>query len=349
MFNLKFRAKSSPPEDPGTPAAAAGAGRRIDLPAFLDILAGPEPAVPGETFLIEAAGGGLPLPAQILDVPPGGAAGAPVVFVFHGALDQSRRRIPAFAGRFLTRKAGRFATVIGLADPALGIDPALKLAWFAACEGGDTPAAIDALAAGVAARLRPGRVVFTGGSAGAHAALRHARALPGSVAVLVNPRMRIRPSRYWQDYLRLCWPGTGRKPADLRALVPDIAELAAQKAGDGTLVYLLNALDTISLRLATEFLAPRETLDDVLLQVEHWPGFEGHSYPQPAWADWVRAAAEAPGVSVAEIAAQKAGAAPRPQSRPAVRPAAPPRPAPGPGGFDAADIHLADQLAATAE
>ena len=189
MFNLKFRAKSSPPEDPGTPAAAAGAGRRIDLPAFLDILAGPEPAVPGETFLIEAAGGGLPLPAQILDVPPGGAAGAPVVFVFHGALDQSRRRIPAFAGRFLTRKAGRFATVIGLADPALGIDPALKLAWFAACEGGDTPAAIDALAAGVAARLRPGRVVFTGGSAGAHAALRHARGpWSASAAKVDGPR-----------------------------------------------------------------------------------------------------------------------------------------------------------------
>jgi acetyl esterase/lipase len=342
---MRFRAKPDPTEDPGASAPAGSAGRRLDLPAFLDVLAGPEPAASGETFLIEQ-GGGLPLPVQILDTPPGGAAGTPVVFVFHGALDQSRRVIPAFAGRFLTRKSGRFATVISLADPALGIDPALKLAWFAACEGTDTPGAIEALAAGVAARLNPSRVVFTGGSAGAHAALRHARALPGSVAVLVNPRMRVRPSHYWQDYVRLCWPEAGTRPPDLGVRVPDIAGLAAAPDGGSTTVYLLNALDAISLRLAAEFLAARGTLDDILLQVEHWPGFKGHSYPQPAWADWVRIAAQAPDISVADLAAQKAAGRQPDPGRPARRAAARP---PAPGGFDAADIHLADRLAATAE
>jgi hypothetical protein len=344
---MRFRAKPDPTEDPGASAPAEGAGRRLDLPAFLDVLAGPEPAASGETFLIER-GGGLPLPVQILDTPPGGAAGAPVVVVFHGALDQSRRVIPAVAGRFLTRKSGRFATVIGLADPALGIDPALKLAWFAASGACDTPAAVEGLVAGITARLRPDRVIFTGGSAGAHAALRHAGALPGSVAVLVNPRMRIRPSRYWQDYVRLCWPEADRRPPDLRITVPDIADLAAAPADGSTVIYLLNALDEISLRLAMEFLAPRGTLDNLLLQVEHWTGFKGHSYPQPVWAEWVRAAAQAPGISVAELAAQTAAAGGG-RPRPDPRPAAPSRPAARPGGFDAADLRLADQLAATAE
>lgn len=342
---MKLRSKARLPEAPGPPDGGAGAGGHLDLDAFLDVLARPEPVDPRATFLIGTAGG-LPLPAQILDVPPAGTAGAPVVFVFHGALDQSRREIPAFAGRFLTRRAGRFATVIGLADPALGIDPALKLAWFADCAGTGTPAAIAALAAGVAARLNPSRVIFTGGSAGAHAALRQARALPGSVAVLVNPRMRVRPSHYWQDYVRLCWPEAGARPPDLGARVPDIADLAAAPDGGSTTVYLLNALDAISLRLAGEFLAARGTLDDILLQVEHWPGFTGHSYPQPAWADWVRIAAEAPGISVADLAAQKtAGRQPDP-GRPARRAAAR---RPAPGGFDAADIALADRLAATAK
>ena len=359
MSNQTSRARPIHSEDPGSSAA----DRRLDLPTFLDVLAGSEPAAPGETFLIESAVGGLPLPVQILDTHPAGTTGAPIVFVFHGALDQSRRTIPAFAGRFLSRKAGRFATVIGLADPALGIDPALKLTWFAACARCDTPSAIEALVAGAVSRLRPGRVVFTGGSAGAHAALRHAHALPGSVAVVVNPRMRIRPSRYWQDYVRLCWPGaeksapdlrvrywldyfrwhrTKRNAPDLRGLVPDIAEIAVAPAGGNTIVYLLNALDEISLRLAADFLAPRATLDDVFLQVEHWPGFEGHSYPLPVWAKWVRAAAEASGISVADLAAQKAANA-APQA------AAPRRPAARQNGFDAADLRLADRLAAIVE
>ncbi len=272
--------------------------------------------------------------------------GAPVVFAFHGALDQSRRTIPAFAGRFLTRKSSRFGTVISVADPALGIDPALKLTWFAATEGSDTPAGIAALIAGISARLNPSRVIFTGGSAGAHAALRHARDLPGSVAVVVNPRMRIRPSRYWKDYARLCWPAGTRSPAELRAAVPDIADLAAEPGEGGTIVYLLNALD--------EHLAPARRRVPRRARPARRRAAAGR-----ALARLRRAQLSAAGLGrmgARRGARRRACRWPswpsrrRPRAGPAAaRPEAPSRQAARSGGFDDADLRLADQLAATAE
>ena len=73
--------------------------------------------------------------------------------------------------------------------------------------------------------------------------------------MVVNPRMRIRPSRYWSEYARFCWPkGT---PTDvLRSHVPNMGAILRKSAGNSRIVYLLNALDPISQRQAVGFLAP---------------------------------------------------------------------------------------------
>ncbi len=304
---MKLRSKARLPEAPGPPDGGAGAGGHLDLDAFLDILARPEPVDPRATFLIGTAGGGLPLPAQILDVPPAGTAGAPVVFVFHGALDQSRREHPGLR-RAVPDPQGRPLRHGDRPGRSRSRDRSRAQARLVRRLRGHRYARRHR----GARRRRRGAAEPLPGDLHRRLGRGPCRAAPGPRPARQRRGAGQPPHAHPPEPLlaglrpALLAGRPARGPPDLRRGASPTSPISPPTPTSGsTIVYLLNALDDDLAPARRRVPRRARPLDDVLLQVEHWPGFTGHSYPQPAWADWVRIAAEAPGVSVADLAAQK--------------------------------------------
>lgn len=247
-----------------------------------------------------------PLPVMVLEHHSRGPRGTPLVVCFHGAIDQTKRRVPAFEGRFLLLNGLRGeANIVSIADPSLALHRELKAAWFAGNGVADTPAAIAALVAELVRGLEPGRLVFVGGSTGAHAALVQSFRVPGSVAVVENPILHISGynPRHIAEYRRFCWPKLART-APLPVSVNDnVANLYA-RGHSNTVILLNNTRDPHFWIQAGELLnAIRRGngRNRCLLYSDYFADYPGHSFPAAVWSRWVKAACDAPSTSVADI------------------------------------------------
>lgn len=275
-----------------------------DLSAFVSDIA--NASTTNVVCQVSVPGFAQALPVMILDRHLRGSRRSPLVVCFHGAIDQTKRRVPAFEGRFLLMNGLRGeATIVSIADPSLGLHRELKAAWYAGNEGTDTPAAITALVAELVRVLEPDRLVFVGGSTGAHAALVQSFRVPSSVAVVENPILHISGynPRHIAEYRKFCWPRLART-ASLPASVNDNVATLYARGHDNTVVLLNNTRDPHFWVQSGEFLnAIRrgQGRNRCLLYSDFFAEYPGHSYPAAVWARWVRAACGAPGTSVADI------------------------------------------------
>lgn len=309
------------------------------MPELSDLLSDiADPSSEHVVHQVQVPGFAQPLPVMVLGRHPAGPQGKPIVVCFHGAVDRARRRVPAFEGRFLlTHGLQGEATVLSLADPSLSMHRDLKAAWFAGNQVCDTPSAIAALVKELVGRLKPSRVVFVGGSTGAHAALVQSFHQPGSVVVVENPILHISGynPRHVAEYRQFCWPrlaATSPLPASVN---DNVADLYA-KGNANVVVLLSNARDPHFWTQAVDLLNALRRAggpERCLLQSDFYADFPGHSFPVPTWASWVRAACAASGATVADIGACHEASHLRPSGP--TRASAPPA---------ASDIEIAQRL-----
>jgi hypothetical protein len=181
----------------------------------------------------------------------------------------------------------------------------LRAAWFAGDAVTDTPNAIAALVVELVSRLLPDRVVFVGGSTGAHAALVQSIRVPGSVAVIENPILHISrySPRHIAEYRQFCWPQLPRTAA-LPASVNDNAAGLYANGFANTVVLLNNTRDSHFWSQASGLLnaiGSGDGRDRCLLYSDFFADHPGHSFPPAVWARWVLAACGAPSPSIADI------------------------------------------------
>jgi dienelactone hydrolase len=231
------------------------------------------------------------LPLRLLARPEGMLRGYPLVIFFHGAVDQMKRPWPFFDGTYALRplsEAGAEAVILSLADPALWLSKDLRMAWYAPSRYFDTPGVLRALFRGLVARLAPQRLVFVGGSTGAHAALTHAAAFPDSVCMVTNPITRI--AHYYPNlvakYLAVCWRSERRLETLPAGFEEDCGVL--YRCGPHPLVVVLqNPTDHHFTRQAAHFAAQVGDDERLLFLARFYPDWVGHAFPAPVMAQMV--------------------------------------------------------------
>lgn len=250
--------------------------------------------------------------------------GVPLVVAFHGAIDHTKREVPAFEGGPLRAALAGRAILVGIADPSLRRDPALRIAWYAGHDGFDVPAQIAAVVQRLCAAWGVPRVVFAGGSTGGHPALLQSARLPGSIAVVQNPITRI--NGYYrgtvEQYRAACWPSLPL-PAPLSDVtVDDVGTLYGEELGNAV-ILLQNARDHHLFGQSAPFLQAvrgKRNRAALLYLSGYYADHDGHSYPASVWSRWVRAAVEAASADreaiVAAFAAGRSAYA-RDEARPA--------------------------------
>lgn len=219
-----------------------------------------------------------------------------LVVVFHGAVDQAKRRLPAFQP-FFSDVAG--AHQLAISDPTLTKSTALKAAWFAGSADLPLQQVMPRLLARVSQMLGVRRTIYFGASAGGFAALFYSHAHPNSLALVVNPQINL--LTYLQGpitlYRETCWPRV-KATAELASVAcVNVADLYAQSVPN--FVCVLNAtgdryhIYNQTLEFARRL--PSAERDRVVLHNDFY-GIPGHSgsIPMQACMPWLKAAMSAP-------------------------------------------------------
>jgi hypothetical protein len=108
---------------------------------------------------------------------------------FHGNSPRSGNELPVFTGLGVT--SGIATSMFIPSDPVLGLDETLSLAWHFGCEGIRLQAITIRIVQKLQALLDAPRVVTWGGSGGGFAALRVAKNVQNSIALVWNPQTDI--------------------------------------------------------------------------------------------------------------------------------------------------------------
>ena len=244
-------------------------------------------------WMIEMPSHPVPLPVRMWRSSPAVHGGGPLIVLFGGAVDQKKRTPPVFQWLKLSHIVESGGTVISIADPSLRRDEEVIASFYQGDDACDTPRMIDYFLETVLEAVRPTRLVVTGNSVGAHAALCHAARRPEAVAIAVSMIGDI--AAHWSRtigvYRSKCWPNLS---------APGMAQQICMQAGSkykspdhATVICLQNATDQHIARQTAPFLSMVSDRTKVLLVSEFLPrlqGHRGHQYCQQRWADWITAA-----------------------------------------------------------
>lgn len=205
-----------------------------------------------------------------------------LVVIFHAAADPASVSLPIFVGQGITQNLD--ASVVFFSDPAL--DFQIPIGWYAGDLERPLQSDLQRVIRHVAAAVGAGNIVFEGSSAGGFAALVYSHAIPGSLAVAVNPQTDI--YRYHQgkvdEYLSACWNGS--RPNEEEAVTSAI-DLYSDSFANYVL-YLQNQRDEFHVLNHYEPWAQRfsELSGTRWLTIEGDWG-EGHAPPPPFWQEAV--------------------------------------------------------------
>lgn len=217
------------------------------------------------------------------------------VVIFHGAVDQKKRRIPWFQASFPgLENCHQFA----IADPTLSLDPALEASWYIGGAGIPLQAELPALLQALFSLAGIRRRIYLGGSSGGFAALYYALVDQGSLCIAVNPQtnLNLYSTRVTSNYLRLAWPGA--KSLDEIASQAVIDLPAAYARGFRNMViYLQSAGDSrhFGIQMPPFLQAAVKKPENFILNCGYW-GVSGHSNSIPSrdYYPWVKAVVAAP-------------------------------------------------------
>jgi pimeloyl-ACP methyl ester carboxylesterase len=254
-------------------------------------------------------GVGVTIPFRIFEAPRSPSEPFALVVVFHGAINRSAVKYPVFYGHRLTSADyGGDRLVIGIGDPTLERSGDLTVGWYNGWAGVDVPAILSSWLKALVEELSPERTIMVGGSTGAHAAMRHAAALPTSLLISANPLPRI--SIYYKNpvdkFVKACWP----EHTDADQLPPEVLDSAtdafSNRRGENRFIFLQNVTDP---HLPKQFaptivsLAAHGVRPSSMLPLTFFaPNAIGHAFPPEILTQWLNAAVLSPELDVRLIA-----------------------------------------------
>lgn len=259
--------------------------------------------------ILYVSGNGAEIPVRFMDIPNEGPKGHPLVVVFHGGFNRKTPYPFFFGQRFAGGGKAPPRTVLSLCDPTLSISDSLRYGWFAGHSNCNIPLAVRKLLKTAIESLMPSRVIIAGGSIGAHAALYHTSAFPGSVTVCVNPLPKI--SEYTrqgvEEYFETCWPGE-YDPSTLTSphVVDDAGDAYDGKRLSSSFVIIQNPTDPHLFKQALPLLQKlsrnRSSAWRVLPVMPFRPESTGHTMPSGVFERWIEASIRSPSLDPKMIA-----------------------------------------------
>lgn len=187
---------------------------------------------------------------------------------FHGALTRDVDW-PMLVGQGVTAELTNVSR-LSIADPSIGMNDTLPLAWYAGNE--QMPELQQALASvvdKVATVTGAKHIVFFGSSGGGFAALQISRQFPGSLALVMNPQTSIGEyiPAHVRGYLLRCWD---KAPLDTTPIDHDLTVSYAQ-GFDNTVAYVQNTRDTFHVENHMQpFLGALSNRDNVWTFMDAW-------------------------------------------------------------------------------
>lgn len=170
---------------------------------------------------------------------------------FHGAVPAARLpelKMPIFSGKNIP--LGVKTDRMMMSDATMAVHRKLRLGWFSGTTEFDLAARVDEILAKVTALKNFKRLLLIGGSQGGFAALRASHRLPGSIAMIWNPQIRVEHF-FWkshlQGFLKFCFNAESYKkvPAKIRKERRlDLTEVYSKRSGQNG-VFLMQNLEDV--------------------------------------------------------------------------------------------------------
>lgn len=254
---------------------------------------------------IEVNGGEVPI--RILQVPSNPSKPFPLVVTFHGARPENGPYPMFYGNEFAGERSDKL--LIAMADPSLANSTDLRFGWFCGDQNFNVPDAISEILNEMSARLTISRMIFFGGSIGAHPALRYAKQFADSVAILINPVTEI--SAYYDfavsKYFEVCWPGQFDAVSFKSDWVlDDAASVFEGGTLDSTVVIVQNSTDPHLLKQAVPLITSlgrcANAASRLLTFVSFYPDAIGHRMTVPEMIRCVDAAVNAEDTAPISIA-----------------------------------------------
>lgn len=202
--------------------------------------------------------------------------GADVTFVsFHSALSPKTTDYPIFSGHKMSE--GLEANFLGFADPVCGGVESLATGWHLGSKRVDAQRFIPAVIKHTLAGGSGKHLLFFGSSAGGFAALNYSAQFPGSVAVVVNPRVDLlaEPNKF-PHYAATAYLGFTPDMV-ARKLPTSMPELYSRPRGN-TVAYIQNQEDaTYFEHHYRAFAEATSGRDDIFTKTRDWG--PGHVVP----------------------------------------------------------------------
>jgi len=219
-----------------------------------------------------------------------------MVFLFHGALNRSKRLTPHYPS-FVPALPGTWQ--VSVPDPTMETFPDLPAGWYLGSSEMPLLDSFPQKLQQLAKRSGCTRRVYVGMSSGGFAALLYSSLDPGSTAVVGNPQTDLRNPVYRRPsrrYFEAAWPGgVGHLPLTLSDCFRNLEQnriVLVQSSGD--LLHLHTQ--------ALPFLAtlPPEMAAQVAIHIDYF-GKAGHaeSLSSHAFQNWIRAACKLKGAEAA--------------------------------------------------
>lgn len=172
--------------------------------------------------------------------------GRPLIISFHGNQPRNAEvKLPVFTALNVTKDLD--ASLIAVSDPTLHLQPDLKLAWFAGCEGLDLQKLLPPILDRIIEISGASDVIFFGGSGGGFASLYYSAGVADSIALVWNPQtdiVRYNPPHV-AEYARAAFGLETYEAAAAKLGSRIVANLATAYAGgrDNMILYLQNNSD----------------------------------------------------------------------------------------------------------
>lgn len=269
-------------------------------PKTVEILADPLFRGGDTVFAVD----GHPIHTRVL---PASRPADALVFRFHGAIDRTRRPLPAYQENL--QQMQDHAHQITICDPTMLSREGFSCSWYAGHEGLDTQGLLLKFCAQATQALGAGRVIYMGSSGGGFASLFLSRHHPGSIALAIVPQTNLKhhfkPGGVTR-YLNACWPGLTIEQASERACM-DVCDLY-RDGFDNSVIYLQSAGDTEhnALQLAPFLHAVWGKAGsegrDLVLHSDFW-GKMGHGgvIPAQGYLPWLKTAILSPATDHASL------------------------------------------------
>lgn len=245
-----------------------------------------------ERFDIEIIGERIPLKFRR-----GGKHAKGVIFIFHGAIGNNRRKIPHFAP-FLPGLDTQ-CHQISISDPTTAKFPGFPAAWYAGHSGFYLQRVLPDILQKITSALGASKTIYVGGSSGGFAALYYSWHHPGSATVAAGPQtnLRVHNQRPITTYRTSCWPEMGQNEELLNVICSDVGQLYGQKF-DNLVVYIQSSGDRAHIFThLTNFLShiSGSRPDRFILHADFWGRLRhGNAVPGISILPWVRAYLRSP-------------------------------------------------------